>query len=60
MIYVAIQTPKAGNPLAYFAKNKKDLQTMGFNWISRFENETKAVMWVNENYMLNTKEFLYD
>ncbi|NJO03969.1 MAG: hypothetical protein HC880_21880 [Bacteroidia bacterium] len=58
MIYVATER-REGTIKAYFSKNKKALKEMGFNWIAHFESETKAVIWVNENYLNNIKEFLY-
>lgn len=58
MIFVATQELK-GKLTAYFANNKKHLKGMGFKWISTFDNEQKAIMWVNENYMFNMKEYLY-
>ncbi len=59
MIYVATEEQNEGFITAYFAKNKKLLREKGFNWIANFESETKAVIWVNENYFNNVKEYLY-
>ncbi len=59
MIFVATKDVDSGTT-AYFAKNKKQLKEMGFRWISKFDNEQRAVVWVNENFHLNIKEYLYD
>lgn len=58
MIYVATEK-KEGLITAYFAKSKKYLKEMGFKWIANFNDEQKAIVWVNENYSMNIKEFLY-
>lgn len=60
MIFVATNDKNVGATTAFFAKNKKQLKEMGFRWISKFDNEQRAIMWVNENYHMNTKEYLYD
>lgn len=58
MVYVATKQAE-GRVEAFFSKSKKILRDLGFSWIAHFESETKAVIWVNENYFHNTKEFLY-
>lgn len=58
MIYVATEKVQ-GNVTAYFSKNKKVLKEKGFNWIANFKDEQKAVIWVNENFFHNNKEYLY-
>lgn len=59
MIYVATQPQEEGKVKAFFAKNKKILKEMGFQQIANFDTETRAVIWVNENYFHNVKEYLY-
>lgn len=59
MIYVATEQDE-GMTTAYLAKNKKALKEMGFKWITSFKSEQKAIMWINETYMFNFKEFLYN
>lgn len=58
MIYVATQ--KEGSAFkVYLAKNKKLLKDKGFNWIRNFKSESKAIMWINESYLMHEKEYLY-
>lgn len=58
MIYVATEkTPETH--VAYFSKNRKALKDKGFRWINTFDNEQKAIIWVNESYLCNEKEYLY-
>jgi len=59
MIYVATKDEKEMT-VAYFSKNRKSLKDMGFQWISTFDSEQKAIIWVNESFFFNDKEFLYD
>lgn len=59
MIYVATKQ-KEGKLTAFFSKNKKQLKEMEFRWIRKFDNEEKAILWVNENYLFNVKEYLYE
>ncbi|MCC5946466.1 MAG: hypothetical protein JJT94_16160 [Bernardetiaceae bacterium] len=60
MIFVATRDDKIKErTIAFFAKNKKLLKDKDFKWIRKFENEQRAIMWVNESYLLNEKEFLY-
>ncbi len=58
MIFIATQDQK-GKVTAFFSKNKKQLQEKGFKWIRKFDDEYRAINWVNESYLLNQKEFLY-
>ena len=58
MIYVATKDIQ-GKMNVYLSKNKKTLKDMGFKWIRNFKTETKAIIWINESYLNNEKEFLY-
>ncbi|WP_375559387.1 hypothetical protein ACE193_16825 [Bernardetia sp. OM2101] len=58
MIFIATQEQK-GKITAFFAKNKKQLKEKGFKWIRKFDDEHRAILWVNESYLLNKKEYLY-
>ncbi|WP_026999189.1 hypothetical protein [Eisenibacter elegans] len=60
MIYLATKEAEQGNTIVYFSKNRKTLKDMGFRWITTFDSEHKAIMWANESFMFNTKEYLYD
>ena len=60
MIYVAAQNAKEQSQTTVFlSKNKKTLREMGFRWINTFRNEQRAIIWINESYFFNIKEFLY-
>lgn len=58
MIYVATDDTQGAINI-YLAKNKKVLKDMGFRWIKDFKSESKAIMWINESYLVHEKEFLY-
>ena len=58
MIFIATQDQK-GKIIVFFSKNKKQLQEKGFKWIRKFDDEYRAISWVNESYLFNQKEFLY-
>ncbi|WP_338792784.1 hypothetical protein V9L05_13205 [Bernardetia sp. Wsw4-3y2] len=58
MIFIATEDQK-GKITAFFSKNKKQLKEKGFKWIRKFDDEHRAILWVNESYLLNQKEFLY-
>lgn len=57
MIYVATQK-ELKTFVAYFSKSKKRLQQKGFRMIRKFYNEQQAVIWVNENFLVNEKRYL--
>ncbi|MGD1841756.1 MAG: hypothetical protein ACFB0B_12795 [Thermonemataceae bacterium] len=59
MIYVATQEENDGSITAFLAKNKNKLKELGFRWISTFKSEQNAVIWINESYGFNFKEYLY-
>jgi thiamine pyrophosphokinase len=57
MIYVA--TKKENTTfVAFISKNKKRLQEKGLKYPRKFHTEQQAIMWINENFLVNEKRYV--